>query len=119
MKYVFAQVLETVLWSHPGQCTFTIKTYCSYEERSAAFFALGRARESNKPVAVICTSGTAAGELLPAAMEGYYTGTPLLLVTADRPRRFHGTGAPQTAEKRDYLAFILCFHKIEYDVVCR
>lgn len=76
------------------------KIYYWYEERSAAFFALGRAQQTKIPVAVITTSGTAAGELLPAIMEAYYTGTPLIAVTADRPRRFRGTGAPQTAEQK-------------------
>lgn len=70
-----------------------------YEERSAAFFALGKTKIHERPVAVITTSGTAAGELLPAAMEAYYSGNPLILVTADRPRRFRGTAAPQTAEQ--------------------
>ncbi len=70
-----------------------------FEERSAAFFALGRTRESNVPVAVIVTSGTAVGELMPAAMEGFYSQTPIILITADRPRRFRGKGAPQSAEQ--------------------
>lgn len=70
-----------------------------YEERSAAYFALGLARRDRSPVAVVVTSGTAAGELLPATMEGYYTNVPLLLITADRPRRFSGSGAPQSAEQ--------------------
>jgi 2-succinyl-5-enolpyruvyl-6-hydroxy-3-cyclohexene-1-carboxylate synthase len=69
----------------------------SYEERSAAFFALGRARASGRPVAII--TGTAAGELLQATMEAFYTEDPLLLITADRPRRYRGTGAPQAAEQ--------------------
>ncbi len=69
------------------------------EERSAAFFALGKSRAADRPVAVITTSGTAVGELLPAAMEAAYSGVPLLLITADRPRRYRGTGAPQTAEQ--------------------
>ena len=72
-----------------------------YEERSAAFFALGRARRTGAPVAVITTSGTAAGELLPATMEAHYTGVPLVLVTADRPRSYRHTGAPQTAVQPD------------------
>lgn len=70
------------------------------EERSAGFFAIGRSRATDRPVAVITTSGTAVGELLPAVMEAAYTGVPLLLITADRPRRFRGTGAPQTAEQK-------------------
>lgn len=75
------------------------KVYWHFEERSAAFFALGRAASRHRPVAVITTSGTAAGELLPATMEACYSGVPLVLVTADRPRRFRGTGAPQAAEQ--------------------
>ena len=76
-----------------------IKLFNFFDERSAAFFALGKSRISESPVAVITTSGTAAGELLPASMEGYYSGDPLLLVTADRPRRSRGSGAPQAAEQ--------------------
>lgn len=71
-----------------------------FEERSAAFYCLGIARKTGAPVAVITTSGTAAGELLPATMEAYYSGFPLLLITADRPRCFRGTGAPQAAEQK-------------------
>ncbi len=48
---------------------------------------------------MITTSGTAAAELLPATMEAYYTSLPLILVTADRPARFRGSGAPQAAEQ--------------------
>ena len=75
------------------------RCYYWFEERSAAFFALGRARITEKPVGVIVTSGTAAAELLPACMEAYYSGVPLLLITADRPRRFRESGAPQSAEQ--------------------
>ena len=71
------------LWHHP-------------EERSAAFFALGRIQAGAGPVAVVVTSGTAAAELLPAAIEGHLQGLPLLLLTADRPRQFRGSAAPQT-----------------------
>ncbi|NGX43080.1 MAG: 2-succinyl-5-enolpyruvyl-6-hydroxy-3-cyclohexene-1-carboxylate synthase [Chlamydiae bacterium] len=76
-----------------------VKQYHLFEERSAAFFALGRAKALDKPVAVLTTSGTAAAELLPATMEAYYSGVPLLLITADRPRRFRGSGAPQSADQ--------------------
>lgn len=76
-----------------------IKSFYWSEERSAAFFALGRSRAQQCPIAVITTSGTAAAELLPAAMEAYYSGIPLLLITADRPKRFRGSGAPQSAEQ--------------------
>jgi 2-succinyl-5-enolpyruvyl-6-hydroxy-3-cyclohexene-1-carboxylate synthase len=73
--------------------------YTFVDERSAAFFALGRIKRDNRPVAVITTSGTAAAELLPATVEAYYSGAPLVLITADRPARFRGTGAPQSIEQ--------------------
>ncbi|MEX2579459.1 MAG: 2-succinyl-5-enolpyruvyl-6-hydroxy-3-cyclohexene-1-carboxylic-acid synthase [Verrucomicrobiales bacterium] len=70
-----------------------------FDERTAAFFALGLAKRKGRPVAVLTTSGTAAAELLPAAVEAYYSGIPLILVTADRPKRFRGSGAPQAIEQ--------------------
>jgi 2-succinyl-5-enolpyruvyl-6-hydroxy-3-cyclohexene-1-carboxylate synthase len=73
--------------------------YSFVDERSAAFFAIGRIKRSGDPVAVVTTSGTAAAELLPACIEAYYSGLPLILITADRPARFRGTGAPQSIEQ--------------------
>ena len=67
-----------------------------FDERSAGFFALGKSRSTGNPVAVLTTSGTAVGELLPAVMEAYYTGAKLMILSADRPKRFRGTGAPQS-----------------------
>ncbi len=75
------------------------RTFSFVDERSAAFFALGRCKRDDKPVAVVTTSGTAVAELLPAAIEAYYSGAPLILITADRPARFRGSGAPQTIEQ--------------------
>lgn len=69
------------------------------EERSAGFFALGRTMETAQPCAVVTTSGTAAAELLPAMIEAHYQGRPLVAITADRPARFRGTGAPQAIEQ--------------------
>ena len=63
------------------------------------FFWLGRAIRLGEPVAVVTTSGTAAAELLPAAIEAHYQAIPLILITADRPPRFRGTGAPQAIEQ--------------------
>jgi 2-succinyl-5-enolpyruvyl-6-hydroxy-3-cyclohexene-1-carboxylate synthase len=77
----------------------TGNVYTFVDERSAAFFALGRVKRDARPVAVITTSGTAAAELLPAAVEAYYCGAPLVLITADRPARFRGTAAPQSIEQ--------------------
>jgi 2-succinyl-5-enolpyruvyl-6-hydroxy-3-cyclohexene-1-carboxylate synthase len=70
-----------------------------FEERGAAFFALGRIIADRAPVAVVTTSGTAVGELLPAVMEAHYQGLPLVLVTADRPAHYRGSGAPQAVEQ--------------------
>jgi 2-succinyl-5-enolpyruvyl-6-hydroxy-3-cyclohexene-1-carboxylate synthase len=76
-----------------------LQVYHFYEERSAAFFALGRIKQTHRPVAVVTTSGTALGELFPATMEAHYSGLPLVLLTADRPRHYRGSGAPQSAEQ--------------------
>lgn len=92
-----------------------INIYFFYEERSAAFFALGRSKKTEKPTAVITTSGTAVGELLPAVMESFYSENPLLLITADRPKRFKGSGAPQTAQQEGIFGIYTNYSQsIEY-----
>ena len=73
-----------------------INTHHFPEERSAAFFAMGRSIKTRAPIVVVTTSGTAVAELLPAVIESFYQSIPLILLTADRPKRFHGTGSPQT-----------------------
>jgi 2-succinyl-5-enolpyruvyl-6-hydroxy-3-cyclohexene-1-carboxylate synthase len=70
-----------------------------FEERSAAFFALGRCMASGAPCAVVTTSGTAAAELLPAMIEANYQARPLVALTADRPASFRGTGSPQAIDQ--------------------
>lgn len=88
-----------------------------FEERSAAFYALGRIKAFNKPIAVVTTSGTAVAELFPAVMEAYYSGLPLILLTADRPREFRGTGAPQAAEQKNIFGVYVseCFDLASLD----
>ncbi|UNK71593.1 thiamine pyrophosphate-binding protein [Microbacterium sp. H1-D42] len=72
-----------------------LRVHVRIDERVAGFTALGIARETRVPVAVLCTSGTAAGNLLPATMEAFHSGIPLLLLTADRPPELRGIGANQ------------------------
>jgi 2-succinyl-5-enolpyruvyl-6-hydroxy-3-cyclohexene-1-carboxylate synthase len=78
-----------------------LRIYSFVDERAAAFFALGRAKLTGRPAAVVTTSGTAVAEILPAAIEAHYSGTPLILITADRPARYRGTGAPQSIEQEE------------------
>ena len=76
-----------------------VRLFSFVDERSAAFFAIGRVKLHGQPVGVVTTSGTAVAEMLPAAIEAYYSGVPLILISADRPARFRGTGAPQSIEQ--------------------
>ncbi len=69
------------------------------DERTAAFLALGMAKTSRKPVAVVTTSGTAAANLHPAMLEAAHAGVPLIAITADRPASLRGTGANQTTDQ--------------------
>jgi len=76
-----------------------IDLHVKIDERGAAFFALGISKASNNYVAVICTSGTAAANFLPAALEAVHGGNKLLVITADRPARLRKTGANQTTDQ--------------------
>jgi 2-succinyl-5-enolpyruvyl-6-hydroxy-3-cyclohexene-1-carboxylate synthase len=69
------------------------------DERVAGFFALGLAKATEAPVALVVTSGTAGAHLLPAVIEAAEGGTPLVVLTADRPWELHGFGAPQTIDQ--------------------
>lgn len=69
------------------------------DERSAAFFALGLAKQHRRPVALVCTSGTAAANFLPAVVEAHETGVPLLVLTADRPPELRDCHSGQTIDQ--------------------
>lgn len=73
-----------------------VSVHIRIDERVAGFTALGLARGGHRPAAVVTTSGTAVGELMPAVMEAHHAGVPLVVLSADRPAELHGTGANQT-----------------------
>ncbi|MCU4753392.1 2-succinyl-5-enolpyruvyl-6-hydroxy-3-cyclohexene-1-carboxylic-acid synthase [Halobacteria archaeon AArc-curdl1] len=76
-----------------------ITVYSHLDERSGAFFALGRARRTGEPTALVCTSGTAAANFHPAVIEANQARIPLLVLTADRPPELRDSGANQTIDQ--------------------
>jgi 2-succinyl-5-enolpyruvyl-6-hydroxy-3-cyclohexene-1-carboxylate synthase len=76
-----------------------IRCWSHVDERCAGFFALGAAKASGQPVAVTCTSGTAAANLAPAVIEAHEARVPLLVLTADRPPELREVGAGQTIDQ--------------------
>ena len=73
-----------------------LKLHIRIDERTAGFFALGIAKATARPVAIVCTSGTAVGNYHPAVLEAHHSQVPLLVITADRPERLRQSGANQT-----------------------
>lgn len=79
------------------------------DERCAAFFALGVAQQKQKPVALVCTSGSALLNYYPAIAEAYYSKIPLIVISADRPEHLIDIGDGQTIRQQDvYKNHILC-----------
>ncbi|MES2526862.1 MAG: thiamine pyrophosphate-binding protein [Bdellovibrionota bacterium] len=74
------------------------KIQFEYDERMAAFRALGYAKGTRVPAAICTTSGTAVSECVSALLEAKYSDVPLVLISGDRPGKMHGTGAPQTVQ---------------------
>lgn len=96
----------------------SVRLHVRIDERSAAFLALGIARGraaagDPRPVAIVTTSGTAVGNLMPAVMEAHHAGVPLVLLTADRPAELRGVGANQTT---DQVGLFGTFVRWEHDV---
>lgn len=84
---------------HAADRNGDLRLHVRVDERSAGFLALGLTTGSRRPVAVVTTSGTAVGNLLPAVMEAHHTGRRVVVVSADRPDRLRGTGANQTTDQ--------------------
>src|SRR5438270_8442249 len=76
-----------------------IRIWMHVDERSAAYFGLGMSKQLQQPVALLCTSGTAAANFLPAIVEAKLTHVPLLILTADRPHELRDNGAPQSIDQ--------------------
>jgi len=94
--------------SHPG-----LETIPVLDERSAAFFALGLAKQALQPVALICTSGTAAANYFPAVIEAQEAGVPLLVLTADRPPELRACASGQTIDQQKlYGDHVNFFHEL-------
>ena len=86
--------MAMVMAEHPD-----LNIHIHVDERSAAFFALGIAKATKKPVAILCTSGTAAANYFPAIVEARYSRVPLIVLTADRPHELREVGAPQAIDQ--------------------
>jgi 2-succinyl-5-enolpyruvyl-6-hydroxy-3-cyclohexene-1-carboxylate synthase len=86
--------LTVAFAEHPG-----VETFSHLDERSAAFFALGRAKVTGTPTPLVCTSGTALANFHPAVIEAHQSRVPMLLLTADRPPELQHSGANQTIDQ--------------------
>ncbi len=83
------------------------------DERSAAFFALGLAKQRLQPVALLCTSGTAGANYFPAVIEAHESGVPLLVLTADRPPELRACASGQTIDQQKLFGgYVNFFHEV-------
>ncbi|GAA4418244.1 2-succinyl-5-enolpyruvyl-6-hydroxy-3-cyclohexene- 1-carboxylic-acid synthase [Georgenia halophila] len=84
---------------HDAERAGWLTLHVRLDERGVGFLALGIARGSGRPVAVVTTSGTAVANLHPAVLEAAHSGVPLIVLSADRPHEMRGTGANQTTDQ--------------------
>ena len=83
------------------------------DERSAAFFALGLAKQTGKPVVLVCTSGTAGANYFPAVIEAHESGVPLIVITADRPPEMRDCASGQTIDQQKLFGgFVRFYHEL-------
>ena len=83
------------------------------DERSAGFIALGFSKRTQRPSAILCTSGSALTNWFPAVVEASYSGTPIILLSADRPHELQDCGAGQTINQVNLFgAFVRSFYQI-------
>ena len=80
-----------------------INMHVRIDERTGGFFAVGIAKATEVPVALLCTSGTAIANYHPAVLESWHSQVPLLVITADRPARLRQSGANQTTMQKDFF----------------
>lgn len=83
---------------------------CGIDERSLAFWALGHSKATGRPAVVVCSSGTAVANLMPAVVEACQSNTPLLLLTADRPFELVDTGSNQTIDQAKIFGGYVRWH---------
>lgn len=100
--------LTLALVAHPEIATTPV-----LDERSAAFFGLGIAKRTGAPVVLLCTSGTAGANYLPAVIEAHESGTPLLVITADRPPEMRDCASGQTIDQQKLFGgFVRFYHEL-------
>lgn len=101
------------IWLGKLQDEGKIELYVDVDERSAAFFGLGIAKMSGKPVLLVCTSGTAAANYYPAIWEAKSSNIPLVVLTTDRPPELQEIGAPQTLDQtKMYSSAVKSFYQL-------
>jgi 2-succinyl-5-enolpyruvyl-6-hydroxy-3-cyclohexene-1-carboxylate synthase len=100
--------LTLALVRHPA-----IEAVPVLDERSAAFFALGLAKKTGRPVVLVCTSGSAGAHYLPAIIEAQESGVPLIVITADRPPELRDCASGQTIDQQKLFGgFVGFYHEL-------